>query len=124
MGRKRILPEHIKSIQTSFDDLSGRLEDKSESLIESSATPNFSSATNEVKTLAKDLVPIIQSFDEYLNAVADEFSRVDNEMGRVIDGGMLQQFANNKSETEMLDKQHISQKNIDFYNSQFNDFPA
>ena len=124
MGRKRILPEHIKSIQTSFDDLSSRLEDKSESLIESSATQNFSSATNEVKTLAKDLVPIIQSFDEYLNAVADEFSRVDNEMGHVIDGGVLQQFANNKSETEMLDKQHISQKNIDFYNSQFNDFPA
>ena len=124
MGRKRILPEHIRSIQTSFDDLSGRLEDKSESLIESSAAQNFSSATNEVKTLAKDLVPIIQSFDEYLNAVADEFSRVDNEMGHVIDGGMLQQFANNKSETEMLDKQYISQKNIDFYNSQFNDFPA
>ena len=117
MGRKRILPEHIKSIQTSFDDLSGRLEDKSESLIESSATQNFSSATHEVKTLAKDLVPIIQSFDEYLNAVADEFSRVDNEMGHVIDGGMLQQFANNKSETEMLDKQYISQKNIDFYKS-------
>ena len=45
-------------------------------------------------------------------------------MGHVIDGGMLQQFANNKSETEMLDKQYISQKNIDFYNSQFNDFPA
>ena len=124
MGRKRILPEHIKSIQTSFDDLSGRLEDKSESLIESSATQNFSSATHEVKTLAKDLVPIIQSFDEYLNAVADEFSRVDNEMGHVIDGGMLQQYANNKIETEILDKQYISQKNIDFYNSQFNDFPA
>ncbi|MBK5126107.1 hypothetical protein H7T89_00865 [Streptococcus parasanguinis] len=49
MGRKRILPEHIRSIQTSFDDLSGRLEDKSESLIESSATKNFSSATNEIK---------------------------------------------------------------------------
>lgn len=25
MGRKRILPEHIRSIQTSFDDLSGYL---------------------------------------------------------------------------------------------------
>lgn len=124
MGRKRILPEHIRSIQTSFDDLSGRLEDKSESLIESSAAQNFSSATNEVKTLAKDLVPIIQSFDEYLNAVADEFSRVDNEMGHVIDGGMLQRFANDKSDTEMLEKQHISQKRLDLYNSQFNDFPA
>ena len=124
MGRKRILPEHIKGIEHSFEDMSGRLEDKSSSLIESSATANFASATNEVKALTKDLVPVVESFDEYLNAVADEFTRIDTEMGRVIDGGMLQQFANDKSDTEMLEKQHISQKRLDLYNSQFNDFPA
>ena len=38
MGRKRILPEHIKSVKHSFEDMSGRIEEKSSSLIELSVT--------------------------------------------------------------------------------------
>ena len=117
MGRKRILPEHIKGIEHSFEDMSGRLEDKSSSLIESSATANFSSATNEVKALTKDLVPVV---DEYLNAVADEFTRIDTEMGRVIDGGALQEYSNGLTDADMNTKKHYTQKQIDLYN----DFPS
>ncbi|MBZ2022097.1 hypothetical protein [Streptococcus sanguinis] len=120
MGRKRILPEHIKGIEHSFEDMSGRLEDKSSSLIESSATANFSSATNEVKALTKDLVPVVESFDEYLNAVADEFTRIDTEMGRVIDGGALQEYSNGLTDADMNTKKHYTQKQIDLYN----DFPS
>ncbi|KGM36489.1 MULTISPECIES: hypothetical protein [Streptococcus] len=123
MGRKRILPEHIKSVKHSFEDMSGRIEEKSSSLIESSATTHLASATDAVKALTKDLVPVIESFDEYLNSVADEFSRIDNEIGHMIEGGSLQQYANGKSDTEMVRKRYITQKNIENYNRMYNDFP-
>ena len=123
MGRKRILPEHIKSVKHSFEDMSGRIEEKSSSLIESSATTHLASATDAVKALTKDLVPVIESFDEYLNSVSDEFSRIDNEIGHMIEGGSLQQYANGKSDTEMVRKRYITQKNIENYNRMYNDFP-
>ncbi len=123
MGQKRILPEHIKSVKHSFEDMSSRIEEKSSSLIESSATIHLASATDAVKALTKDLVPVIESFDEYLNSVADEFSRIDNEIGHMIEGGSLQQYANGKSDTEMVRKRYITQKNIENYNRMYNDFP-
>ena len=123
MGRKRILPEHIKSVKHSFEDMSSRIEEKSSSLIDSSATTHLASATDAVKALTKDLVPVIESFDEYLNSVADEFSRIDNEIGHMIEGGSLQQYANGKSDTEMVRKRYITQKNIENYNRMYNDFP-
>lgn len=123
MGQKRILPEHIKSVKHSFEDMSSRIEEKSSSLIDSSATTHLASATDAVKALTKDLVPVIESFDEYLNSVADEFSRIDNEIGHMIEGGSLQQYANGKSDTEMVRKRYITQKNIENYNRMYNDFP-
>lgn len=123
MGRKRILPEHIKGVKSSFEDMSSQLEEKSSNLIESSATESFAIATNAVKALVRELVPVIESFDEYLNTTADEFARVDAEIGSVIAGGALQQYANGKSDSEMARKKHISQKQIEIYKQQYQDFP-
>lgn len=123
MGRKRILPEHIKSVKHSFEDMSGRIEEKSSSLIESSATTHLASATDAVKALTKDLVPVIESFDEYLNSVADEFSRIDNEIGHMIEGGSLQQYANGKSDTDMIKDRHITNKQMELYKQRYSDFP-
>ena len=123
MGRKRILPEHIKSVKHSFADMSGRIEEKSSSLIESSATTHLASATDAVKALTKDLVPVIESFDEYLNSVADEFSRIDNEIGHMIEGGSLQQYANGKSDTDMIKDRHITNKQMELYKQRYSDFP-
>lgn len=123
MGRKRILPEHIKSVKHSFEDMSGRIEEKSSGLIESSATTHLASATDAVKALTKDLVPVIESFDEYLNSVADEFSRIDNEIGHMIEGGSLQQYANGKSDTDMIKDRHITNKQMELYKQRYSDFP-
>ncbi|MGT2818721.1 hypothetical protein, partial [Streptococcus gordonii] len=119
MGQKRILPEHIKSVKHSFEDMSGRIEEKSSSLIESSATTYLASATDAVKALTKDLVPVIESFDEYLNMVASEFARMDRELGHVIEGSTFQQYANGKSDAEMRKKRYISEKQREIYKQQY-----
>lgn len=102
MGQKRILPEHIKSVKHSFEDMSSRIEEKSSSLIDSSATTHLASATDAVKALTKELVPVIESFDEYLNMVASEFARMDRELGHVIEGSTFQQYANGKSLRKLI----------------------
>lgn len=123
MGQKRILPEHIKSVKHSFEDMSSRIEEKSSSLIDSSATTHLASATDAVKALTKDLVPVIESFDEYLNMVASEFARMDRELGHVIEGSTFQQYANGKSDAEMRKKRYISEKQREIYKQQYSDFP-
>ena len=76
-----------------------------------------------VKALTKDLVPVIESFDEYLNMVASEFARVDRELGHVIEGSTFQQYANGKSDAEMRKKRYISEKQREIYKQQYSDFP-
>ena len=84
MSRKRIDGARMRGVKTRFDIMGENLPDKASSLIDSSATEDFSTATKEAKELSQTLEATVDSLDQFLNSVADEVQAMDAALARNI----------------------------------------
>ena len=84
MSRKRITPEKMKSVKASFKLTNEAMNHEVSDLIESSVTGNLGLADTLSKTVCKTVADTIDSFDQFLNEVADTMAELDSELAEKI----------------------------------------
>lgn len=132
MTNKNINPDNLSRVNGTFKDMSSELENNVSDLLESIATDAIQRASDELKTLSKEMVETISSLDEYLSVVGETFRKTDDSMANSIDQTIytkapetgLQRQERYIQGGKTTSDQHFRRKMVENTNSQFNDFPA